>query len=703
MKSGGFVSRTSTQKSDRSGLRWLGLLTLIVLLAAIGGLIWWWWQPPPPLVSVVTLGAGPALKEGYHELFGVAADGDGNLYLSDGAAGRIYQLPTKTANTAVDLVAIAEGLETPSALAFDGNGHLIVANTGAHTILRIDLNTKAISVVAGVVGRSGNNDGSATEAHFNGPVGVVVGKDGSIFVADTYNDRIRAIAPNGQVRTLAGGAEPGFADGPGTEARFDTPCGIAVAKDGALIIADTGNRRIRRVASDGQTTTIAGTGDAVDGALPEAPFNEPIAVAARDEHSFYIADAAGLIRLVQLKPADKDRTLKKIELPVQSFSRPTGLAVLPNGELAIAESGSGLIRAMVPAKSKLGLSSEPQSRNLAADQLRAMVAPRWPFDPPDVKRDIAGTLGEVRGERLPEHDAWFHNGLDVPGAFGELARAVYTERVMRPLSVEGVGSLRERVRLPLFGYIHVRIGRDRNEQLLSNFADGAITFRRDPQGQIIGVRLRRGTVIKAGEAIGALNRLNHVHMIAGLPGAEFNALSALRLPGISDSIPPIIEAVTISDEQNQTIFDTAAKANAKKEAGRIALNGRLRIFVRAYDQADGNAKYRRLGVYRVGYQVLTPSGSVLPSFDDTRRNVEFDRLPTDGSAVPLAYAEGSQSGYEGATIFRYIATNVVRGGEAREDFFDTSKLAPGEYILRVIAADFFGNRTTRDLPIIVAR
>jgi sugar lactone lactonase YvrE len=698
MKSGNSSFQISNRKTRNSGLgwRWFGLLALVVAFAALGWLIWRWLQPPPPLVGVVTLGAGPSLKGGYHEPFGVAADGDGNLYFSDGAAGCIYRFATKRAGGDPELTTIAEGLETPSALAMDGAGNLIVANTGAHTIVRIDPATKAVSLVAGVAGRSGASNGGANEARFNGPIGVAVGKDGSIFVADTYNDRIRVIAPNGQVRTVAGGNEPGFVDGNNVEAQFDTPCGIAVAADGALIVADTGNRRIRRVAPDGQVTTIAGMGEAGDGTLPEAAFNEPIAVATRDDHSFYVADAAGSIRVVRLKSNDKDQHLEKVELPAEQFNRPTGLAVLPGDELAIAESGSGLIRAMVPAKSKLGLQPNPQPMSLTADQLRAMVAPRWPFAPPEAKRDIAGTLGEVRGERLPDHDAWFHNGLDVPGAYGELARAVFTERVMRPLPVEGVGTLRERVRLPLFGYIHVRIGRDRNEQLLPNFADGAVSFRRDAQGQIIGVRLRRGTLIRTGDAIGALNRLNHVHLIAGLPGAEFNALAALRLPGLSDGVAPTIEGVTIADEQNQTIFDTAAKSNAKDTA-RPALNGRVRIFVRAYDQADGNAKYRRLGLYRVGYQVLTASASVLPSFDDTRRNIEFDRLPNDWRAVALAYAVGSQSGYEGATIFRYIVTNVVRGGEAREEFFDTSKLAPGDYTLRVIAADFFGNRTQRDL------
>lgn len=138
MKSGGTYSQISNLKSQDSAghKRWFGLLALLVLLAAIGWLAWWWLQPPPPLVRVVTLGAGPALKDGYHELFGVAADGDGNLYFSDGAAGRIYQLKTNTANGESEVAVIADGLETPSALAFEGNGNLIVANTGAHTILR---------------------------------------------------------------------------------------------------------------------------------------------------------------------------------------------------------------------------------------------------------------------------------------------------------------------------------------------------------------------------------------------------------------------------------------------------------------------------------------------------------------------------------------------------------------------------------------
>jgi len=385
-------------------------------------------------------------------------------------------------------------------------------------------------------------------------------------------------------------------------------------------------------------------------------------------------------------------------LPELPLNRPVGLAILPSGELVFAESGASMIRALLPTESRFGVTFDPDAITLSSERFRQLVAPRWPFDPPQAKRDIAGTFGEVRGEILPGHDAWFHNGLDVPGAYGELTRAVFTEPVTRPLSTEGAGTTRERIRLPMFGYIHVKIGRDKDDQLLPNFADGSVMFRRDAEGQITGVRVRRGTLIRAGDPIGALNRLNHVHLIAGLPGAEFNALAALKLPGLTDGIQPVIESVMIADEQNNTVCDSSAK---KKNSTPLLLGGRLRIFVRAYDQADGNAKYRRLGLYRIGYQVLDAAEKPLPNFEDTRRNIEFDRLPADWRTVALAYAEGSQSGYEGATIFKYIATNTMRGGKAQEEFFDTEKLAPANYTLRINAADFFGNVARYDLPITV--
>lgn len=655
--------------------------------------------------------AGPGLKitrSGLPDLFGVAVDDDDRIFVSDGTANSVYLI-----NPDGSLKTITSELDMPSALAFATDGSLIVANTGAHTIARVDVETGRVSVVAGSDGVSGHADGASDQARFNAPVGVAVNDDGVIFVADTYNDRIRAIGEDGSVRTIAGGAEPGFRDGGGGEARFDTPCGIAIDRDGSLLVADTGNHSLRRVTLDGNVTTIAGNGDdgELDGKSLEASFNQPIAIAVRRDGAIFVASAAeSSVRMLSFDDQRQPQSVTTLaggsfpggladgDIGDAKLNRPSALAFASNDALVFADSGNGLIRAFVPQRVNFGFRSSPAAATLKPDDIRNAVLPRWPFDPSQAKRDIAGTFGEIRGEMLPGRDAWFHNGLDIPGAYGETARAIFSERVTQPLPVEGAGGGRERLLLPLISYIHLRVGRDQNDQPLGNFPNGAVTFRRDEQGQITGVRVRRGTRVGAGEAIGSLNRLNHVHLIAGPYGTEVNALAALRFPGLVDTVPPTIESVMVTNENNELIFDSA---KATKGSNRILLNGRARIIVRCYDQVDSNPRYRRLGAYRLGYQLLSADGSPAQRFEQPRYNIVFERLPVDQRAVPLVYAGGSQSGYEGQTIFSYIVTNVARDGEAREDFLDASKLAPGEYILRVIVEDYFGNQTRRDLPVAV--
>src|SRR6185503_10825466 len=108
-------------------------------------------------------------------------------------------------------------------------------------------------------GTAGYVDGPAATAQFNGPVGLTVSSDGDIYVADTYNDVIRMITTEGQVTTIAGGGSPGYADGEQKSALFDTPCGIVIANN-TLIVADTGNHRLRRVNAEGSVTTLTVTG-----------------------------------------------------------------------------------------------------------------------------------------------------------------------------------------------------------------------------------------------------------------------------------------------------------------------------------------------------------------------------------------------------------------------------------------------------------
>jgi hypothetical protein len=248
--------------------------------------------------------------------------------------------------------------------------------------------------------------------------------------------------------------------------------------------------------------------------------------------------------------------------------------------------------------------------------------------------------------------------------------------------VENFATKRELIRLPTLGYIHIRFGRDRDDRF---FGDRRFQFSFDANKKLNGLRIPRGTKFEADEAIGTLNSMNHVHLIAGRSGAEMNALDALIFPNISDTIAPTIEKVSLFDENWREI-------ETEKTNQRIKLAGKTRIVVRAFDRMNGNANYRKLGVYRVGYQILKADKSPL---SEIKWTISFDRLP-DEDAVRFVYAKGSQSGYTPQTVFNYIASNDVHGDYFRESFFDAGELEPGNYILRSFAADFFGNTTSRD-------
>jgi len=128
------------------------------------------------------------------------------------------------------------------------------------------------------------------------------------------------------------------------------------------------------------------------------------------------------------------------------------------------------------------------------------------------------------------------------------------------------------------------------------------------------------------------------------------------------------------------------------------ISGDVDIVVTAYDRVDGNLATRKLGLYRIGYQLIDTKGNAVRGFEQPLMNIEFNRLPWNESSVFYAYAPGSGvSAYGTPTKFRYIVTNRVRDGEAMNGLLRTSSLAPGDYTIRVIAEDYARNRATGPL------
>jgi len=632
-------------------------------------------------LSTVSTFAG--LNERFGEPFGIAARG-GEVYVSDGEKAVIWKIDAGGA-----MRILTDKLDTPSHIVFDPNGDLIVADSGTHTIKRIKPNGE-IETIAGVEHQSGFSDGDAKSALFHAPVGIAAFEN-KIFVADTYNDKIRVIE-NGSVSTIAGGLQ-GFADDAGNLAKFDTPCGIAVTKDGKIIVADAGNRRIRLVEQTGKVSTLAGNGNSnlKDGFTFEAEFVQPSAVTINDSGAIFLTDG-NAIRVIrnQVLPfvktiSDDRRSFSDGDLRDSRFNRPGGLAADESGNLFVADSENQVLRVFSGENiGKQITEEEKRSLRFTAEEFRQFGEPRWTYNPPDARRDIAGTLGEIRGEVNAENKpVWFHNGLDIAGNYGETTRFIRNEKVLNPLAAENFNTLRELVRMPTIGYIHIRLGRDRSDKI---YDDRRFLFSRDESDKLNGVRIPRGAKFAAGEAVGTLNSFNHVHLIAGRIGAEMNALDALIFPNISDSVAPVIEKITLFDENWQE-FETESPNQ------RIKLSGKTRIVVRAFDRMDGNSSRRKLGVYRLGYQILSADKTPV---DDINQTISFERMP-DERAVRFVYAPGSQSGYTPETVFNYIVSNEVSGDVFKENFFNSSTLEKGGYILRVFAADFFGNTASKDI------
>jgi len=641
---------------------------------------------------------GDARNARFADPFGVAIAADGSIYIADaGESPRIRRIsPDGTVSTVAggergfaNGVGAVARFDTPSGLAVDSAGILFVADTGNNAIRRIAPDG-IVSTIAGDGGH-GYRDGPGAQAQFNGPIGVAVDASGRVLVADTYNDRIRAIATDGTVTTLAGSAVTGLADGAAEDAQFNTPCGVAVDNTGAVLVADTGNRVVRSIAPSGIVATISSP--IVDG------LRRPIGIATGGRGEIYVVDDAG--QIVELSSAGAARTLAGSRPGFQDgpghearFRRLGSLAIAGPGRLIVADAGNALVR-MVGAPSQLDWRLPPLpgiTPHFDFDQF-AMRPLLWPIEPLDGPYEIAGTLGEARGGEGGER---FHAGIDVRIEEGTPVVAVRDGVVSAPMAASEFGTLSESLRVGPLAYVHIRVGRERGGPLFdtSRFA-GAY----NAEGKLAGIRVKRGARFETGDEIGTVNPFNHVHLNVGWPGEEFNPL-LMRLAQFEDSVPPTIERGGVR------LYDELGQPFRQRVKGRLLIRGRVQAVVDAWDQVDGNAARRRLGLYRLGYQVLLADGRAAPGFENMRDTIVFNRLEA-ADAPRIVFAPGSGIPFYGQrrTRFLYAVTNTFRDGIAASGVWDTTTLEPGNYTLRVRAADIRGNEATanRDVQVTIER
>ncbi|PJJ60346.1 NHL repeat-containing protein [Hymenobacter chitinivorans] len=243
--------------------------------------------------------------------------------------------------------------DNPTGITVDARGVVYVSDTDNHAI-RLISPAGIVSTLAGN-GSAGNVDATGAAARFSSPVGIAVDAQGTVYVADQNNHKIRMITPGGVVSTLAGTGTAGAADGPAASAQFSSPSGVAVAPDGTVYVADKGNHKIRQI-RNGQVTTLAGTGTAgrVDGAPGTAQFNQPTGIALDGGGTLYIADQGSftvrILRGGQVATLAGSGLNGDLDGPAGSarFRSPTGVAVDARGNVYVADMLNQKIRLISP-------------------------------------------------------------------------------------------------------------------------------------------------------------------------------------------------------------------------------------------------------------------------------------------------------------------------------------------------------------------
>lgn len=328
---------------------------------------------------------GPATMAELNGPRGVAVDASGNIFIADSRNDvlRLVDAEGIITTRAGGAISFGDGgpatsaaVYAPGAVAFDAAGNVFIAEPVTGLVRRVDAQTGIITTVAGNGTLESTGDGGpATEAGLAQPSGLAVDAMGNLYISEFQGQRVRKVdLHTGIITTIAGNGTLGFSGdgGPATEAQLSLPGGLAIDADGHLLIADSGNHRIRRVDREtGIITTIAGNGftagnpdDPCDGAFAgdggpatEASLCFPTDVAVDSQGNIIILDTGNLrVRVIEADTgkittvAGGGRQEARENGPARNarFRLPTAIDADDQGNIYIADQLLNRIRQITP-------------------------------------------------------------------------------------------------------------------------------------------------------------------------------------------------------------------------------------------------------------------------------------------------------------------------------------------------------------------
>jgi len=266
--------------------------------------------------------------------------------------------------------ALSSRFFNPHGIATDSLGNVYVADRYNHTIRKFDPITNTVSTFAGTAGQSGSIDGVGAAARFNEPWGICSTPGGVLYVADTKNNKIRRVKPNGTVSTIAGSGNYGTSNGPSLSATFGNPTGIEVDGVGNIYVADHLTHIIRKISTNNIVSTIAGTpyipGN-VDGQGSDAQFWRPYGLTLDNDGNILVADEWNH-KIRKVTPSGQVTTLAgngqvalvNGDVASASFNYPWDVTVDDNGNIYVADGYNYVIRKITPFGQVSSLAGKPQ-------------------------------------------------------------------------------------------------------------------------------------------------------------------------------------------------------------------------------------------------------------------------------------------------------------------------------------------------------